>query len=202
MADEETNRTQEDAVTSALSIVLGALKKLEPEDQRRVMDTAATFFGLRQGAFTKAPQVSQGTRVDAGLAPFSEDRSPSPKQFLLDKQPLTDVERVACLAYYLTHYRGTPHFKTLDISKLNTEAAQIKFSNAALAVNNATKMRYLTGASKGAKQLSAFGEQYVMALPDREAARAVMAQSRQRKRNRRTAPNDGQVSQQEPESSQ
>ena len=47
----------------------------------------------------------------------------SPKDFLFRKEPNTDVERVACLAYYLTHRRGTNHFKTIDISKLNTEAA-------------------------------------------------------------------------------
>jgi len=46
----------------------------------------------------------------------------SPKDFLLEKQPRTDVERIACLAYYLTHYRATPHFKTIDLSILNTEA--------------------------------------------------------------------------------
>jgi len=61
----------------------------------------------------------------------------------MEKQPRTDVERVACLAYYLTHYRNTPYFKTLDLGKLNTEAAQPKFSNAAYASNNALKMGYL-----------------------------------------------------------
>ena len=34
----------------------------------------------------------------------------SPKDFLMEKAPNTDVERIACLAYYLTHYRSTPHF--------------------------------------------------------------------------------------------
>ena len=63
----------------------------------------------------------------------------TPKEFILQKQPHTGVERVACLAYYLTHYRDISHFKTLDISKLNTEAAQPKFANAALSVNDASK---------------------------------------------------------------
>lgn len=54
-----------------------------------------------------------------------------PKEFMVQKRPRTDIERVACLGFYLTHYRDTPHFKTLDISKLNTEAAQPKFTNAA-----------------------------------------------------------------------
>ena len=116
---------------------------------------------------------------------FSEDRSISPKEFMLEKQPRTDVERVACLAYYLTHYKATPHFKTLDISKMNTEAAQPKFSNAAKAVDNATKMGYLVPATKGNKQISAAGEQFVQALPDRDAAKEVMTKSRQRHRMRK-----------------
>jgi hypothetical protein len=101
---------------------------------------------------------------------------------MLRKQPRTDVERVACLAYYLANYRETPHFKTLDISKLNTEAAQVKFSNAAKAVDNATAYGYLVPSTKGNKQLSAAGELFVEALPDRAAAKATMDSARPRRR--------------------
>ena len=109
----------------------------------------------------------------------------APKEFVLQKQPRTDVERVACLAFYLTHYRNMPHFKTIDISKLNTEAAQSKMSNAAVAVDNATKTGYLAPATKGTKQISAPGEVFVQALPDREAAKAAMDRIRPRKRKSR-----------------
>jgi hypothetical protein len=111
---------------------------------------------LRQKSppFYAQPQASSQPQPS-----FSEDRTISPKQFMLEKQPRTDVEKVACLAYYLTHYRDTPHFKTLDISKLNTEAAQIKFANPTVAVNNSEKQNYLVAATKGSKQLSALGEQ-------------------------------------------
>lgn len=112
----------------------------------------------------------------------------SPKDFIMEKQPRTDVERVASLAYYLTHYKNTPHFRTLDISKMNTEAAQPKFSNAAMAVDNATKTGYLVPATKGNKQLSARGEQFVQALPDRDAAKEVMSNTRQRRRTRKQVP--------------
>jgi hypothetical protein len=119
-------------------------------------------------------------------ASFSEDRTLSAKEFILEKKPVTDSERVACLAYYLTHYQATPHFKTLDISKLNTDAAQIKFSNAAQAVENATKAGLLVQATKGQKQLSANGEIYVQALPDRVAARDAIAHARRRKSRTKT----------------
>ena len=112
----------------------------------------------------------------------------SPKEFLLEKQPRTDVERMACLAYYLTHYRDTPHFKTLDLSKLNTESAQPKFANAANTTNNAVKRGYLVQSSKGQRQLGAAGERFVLALPDRDAARAAMAAVRPRRRTSRQNP--------------
>jgi hypothetical protein len=110
---------------------------------------------------------------------------PSPKQFLLNKQPRTDVERIACLAFYLTHYRDLPHFKTLDLAKLNTEAAQPKFSNTAYAATNAAKLGYLASATKTQRQISAAGEQFVSALPDREAAKLAMANARARRTSRR-----------------
>ncbi len=189
-----TNETRESTFSNEdvqiLTEILAALGKLEASRQERMLNTVATFLGL--------PIHSDSRRSTNGLATsnetqqnqeslFSEDRSISPKQFMFEKQPKTDVERVACLAYYLTHYRGVSHFKTLDISKLNTEAAQVKFANAAVAVENATKRNYLAPASKGMKQLTALGEQYVLALPDRERARSMMETARPRRRSKKTA---------------
>ncbi len=101
-----------------------------------------------------------------------------------DKAPRTDVERVACLAYYLAHYRGTPHVKTKDITALNTESAHRPFSNTAFAVDNATKTGYLVPSVKGSKQISAYGERFVEALPDREAAKEVMNLARAGRRGK------------------
>jgi len=98
-----------------------------------------------------------------------------------EKLARTDIERVACLAYYLTHYRDAPHFKTIDISKLNTEAAQIKLSNPTVAVNNAAAKGLLASASGGNKQISAVGEEFVAALPDRDLAKTVLQKIRTRR---------------------
>jgi hypothetical protein len=111
---------------------------------------------------------------------FSEVHQPTPKQFLLEKAPQTDVERIACLAYYLTNYRDTPHFTTLDLAKLNTEATQPKFSNTAYSAANAANAGYLASATKTTRQISAAGEQFVIALPDRAVAKAIMARVRRR----------------------
>lgn len=165
----------------ALSTIVGVLRELDSDAQKRVLESVQTFLGV-------VPE--RGQQSPNGTLPFSEapydqsfsrDRTLSPKEFLRDKNPLSDVERVTCLAYYLTHYRDTPHFKTIDISTLNTEAAQPKFSNTASAVDNARKLGYLVPATKGNKQITALGEKFIELLPDREAAREAVRNYRPRR---------------------
>lgn len=175
----------------ALTTIIGALKKMPREEQARTMQAVSVFLGLNSepsraqpsaGLTTHAPTSAQSNEP---TSKFSDDRGASPKEFLRDKKPVSDVERVACLAYYLTHHRDIPHFKTVDISALNTEAAQPKFSNASMAVDNASKAGLLVQALKGAKQLSASGEHYVQLLPDRDAARDMIKSSNVRRKARR-----------------
>jgi len=178
---------KEDNNLDVLNKVVNALMGLEKEDQVRLLQAAVTLLDIQwpnQVANFKASEVS--TNSNRGIS-FSEDRSLSAKEFLRDKLPRTDIERVACLAYYLTHYREVQHFKTIDLSTLNTEAAQPKFSNAHLAVNNATIAGLLVPAGKGSKQISAAGEVFVSALPDRSAAKESLANLRLKKRGKKSA---------------
>jgi hypothetical protein len=186
---ESPNRDIQAQELEIVTNMLRVFQDIPRESRQRVIETVSRFFDL--GTWTSVrsiPSYPSPDHTDAaedtssGLPSFSEDRSVAAKQFMFQKQPRTDVEKVACLAYYLTHYRDTPYFKTLDISKLNTEAAQVKFSNPTVAVDNATKQHYLVQATKGNKQLSAIGEQFVHALPDRDKAREVMNHARPRRR--------------------
>lgn len=187
-SEEAVDSTLEEPNEVALmTSILSQLSKADDSTRDRIIKSIATFYGIN----LRATPTAGGERFDASPSisttrpSFSEDRSISPKQFMFEKQPKTDVEKVACLAYYLTHYRDCPHFKTLDISKLNTEAAQIKMSNPTVALDNAVKRSYLVPATKGNKQLSALGEQYVQALPDREKAHEIMKGGRPRRRVRK-----------------
>jgi hypothetical protein len=169
----------------ALSEIIKVLGRLDDETRSRIFKAAGTFYGLgTNGGQFQAPVRPS---FEAREPSFSDRPGLSAKEFLFQKQPKTDVERVACLAYYLTHYRSTPHFKTVDISNLNTEAAQIKFSNTAVAVNNASLTGLLVAAGKGNKQISALGERFVEALPDRVAAKEVLSGYRARRSRKRTA---------------
>ena len=181
---------------AAFNQVVSAMSSLSSEGRLRLFRTVATYFDLpsvgssnthlTSSAVLPAPPAISASQTKPGF--FSEDRSISPKQFLFGKRPQTDIERVTCLAFYITHYRDTPHFKTLDLSKLNTEAAQIKFSNPNAAVDNATQAGLLAQSGQGQKQISAIGELYVQALPDRVAAREAAAKARHRKPRAKSRP--------------
>jgi hypothetical protein len=182
----ESTQIGDRKVRDAVQKVIDGLINFDDDARVRILRTAATFYELDAltGMHSNGVGAGQQYSKDAGAPLFADRQELSPKDFLFQKQPKTDIERVACLAYYLTHYRNTPHFKTVDISKLNTEGAQIKFSNTAYAVANAANDGLLASAGKGAKQISALGERYVDALPDRNAAKEVKASMR-RRRNRR-----------------
>lgn len=178
------------AELAAWQTVSSALSPLSGEAQARVLKSIITIFDIP----IATPQINVGgsLQTSATSSPASDsfsksdDRLLSPKEFLHEKRPATDVDKVACLAYYLAHYRNTQFFKTLDISQLNTEAAQVKFSNPTQAVDNATKAELLVPAAKGQKQISAAGELYVQSLPDKDAAKAAIEGFR-RKRTRRVS---------------
>jgi hypothetical protein len=150
--------------------------------------TANRIMNLIMTGSTTLPNANPGAGSVAMTATAGGDLG-TPKQFLALKRPATDYERVACLAYYLTHARKIPKFKTKDMTALNTDAAQHTFSNASGAVADATtKYRYLSSAgSSGAKQITNLGEIVVDALPDRDKVKAALAENRPKKKKKRIA---------------
>ncbi len=172
---------------------INGLFEFDEDNRLRIYKTVGTFFGF--DAPTPQPTAvgitthSRGSK-DPRTPSFTGGEEVAPKDFLFQKRPNTDVDRVACLAYYLTHYRDTPHFKTIDISTLNTEAAQIKFSNTAQAVGNALRAGLLVHAGSASRQLSAVGEQYVEALPDSTAAKATLSGMRPRRGRKKATVNN------------
>lgn len=166
----------------ALETVIRALTPHTEEARRRIIHSASTFLRLHSVQGESTTQKTVSTAPQTPHRDFSQDRSSSPKQFLLEKKPHTMVERIACLAFYLTHYRDLPHFKNVDLTAINTEAAQPRITNPARDIGNAQSTGYLVPAGKGERQISAAGEAFVLALPDREAARAAMSSSRPRRK--------------------
>ena len=173
--------------------ILAMLSRLEPDARRRVLATVVTFLkydDIRIDNQQYIPQIVEQRKSQTQLhdeGEFSTDRTISAKQFVFDKNPLSDVDRIACLAYYLTHYQNMLEFQTRDVSLLNTEAAQRKFSNPSFSMRNAARSGYIIQGSKNYWRLSAIGEVYVRALPDRNAARDALAEAKPPRKTKRAS---------------
>ena len=181
-----------DEEIKALGDVLAALAPLGDVGRQFVLRTAAER--MRADLGTQHAPVEEDHAV-GNIVGKPAAGAQSPKQFLVQRRPVNDVQRIACLGYFLTHLRvpPQPHLKTADLSKLNTDAAQPKIGNAAQAVANATKIsRYLAPAGGGKKQITPLGEQVVEALPDQEAVRRVLqdhSAGQRKKAKKKSKPN-------------
>jgi hypothetical protein len=154
------------------------------------MPAAASVGTVRPPFQAPLPAVpAASSPAEAGpvaAMPAGDTSNVTPKEFMAIKRPANDVQRVACLAYYLTHNRKVAHFGTKEIVALNMEAAMHKFGNASQAVTNATKVSgFLAPGLKGKKQITSRGERMVMAMPDAEAMKAVTAELPSPKRPKR-----------------
>jgi hypothetical protein len=164
-------RTDLAADVAALGKVLELLGKLPPDSQQWVISTAAGRLNLVAPSSTEPRDVDAATRMVSGAS--NSIKGLSAKEFLRQKAPKSDVDRVACLAYYLAYERNVSAYTSRELTAANTEAAGPKI-NMSRAVDNATKQSgYLTGAGKGKKQITTYGEDVVKALPNYDAAKAV-----------------------------
>jgi len=180
---------------AAFNNIISSLSPFDKPTQTHILHSVANWLKLELAGPGVAPlQVQPPFRSPAGTTKlaFSQTEDITPKDFLLQKDPKTNVERVACLAYYLTRYRDMKHFRTLDLSKINTEAAQPKFANTTYSLTNALRSGLIVPGPGGLRQLGALGEQFVNALPDRDAALAILHNRRSRRlsKGRSSAPTD------------
>lgn len=160
----------------ALGVVLNAVKDLDETQMKWVFASAMSNLGI--GQFNLAPSggnvAPSGPSAQVAISASNQNASLTPKEFLRAKAPQSDVQRIACLAYYLCHSRGQPHFKTVELTALNLEAAGAKMSNPSQAVGNATKQNsFLAPAGGGKKQITSLGEEVVNALPDQEKVKGI-----------------------------
>jgi len=177
----------------AMTVALAALEPLEADARARALNWLIEALGVGELLGDKKSSLVPGLKSHREIDSENTDiTSMTPKQFMALKRPTTDVERIACLAYYLTHARETLHFKTADLTSLNTEAAGLRFGNASQAANNAmTQNGYIAQAGKGNRQIALRGEALVEALPDREAVAAALAEHPKRARRKKAATKKG-----------
>ena len=174
-----------DSELEALASVLKALAPLPDDSKTFVFRTAAERLGLSCGNIRR--ESSTRSESDQGNRSERSELTMTPKGFLRSKRPSSELQRMVCLAYYLTFVQEKPHFKTQDLTALNTDAAGGKFSNPSATVRNATSQsRFFAPGPKGTKQITSLGEDYVNALPDQDEAKTVVLSHKPRGTKRRT----------------
>lgn len=170
------------AELNAMQASFEVLSPLEADVRGRAVRWLLDALGMNDQKFMPtsldaAPSTFAGASPGTGSANTSEEAL-TPRAFMSQKKPKSLVERMACLAYYLDHFRSTPHFKTGDLVQLNTEAAAPKFSNPSRDADNADRQNgYLVTAGKGLKQITPRGEAVVEALPDRDAVSSALREN-------------------------
>src|SRR5689334_20180124 len=89
-----------------LNNITKELQRLPDNASReRVLHALAVFYGVSTPSVISRLGSVDDLVSGTGKMAFSNHPTISPKEFMAEKAPATDVERVACLAYYLTHYR-------------------------------------------------------------------------------------------------
>jgi len=174
--------------TALIKIAVETLESFDDEGRKRwVVESIAAAIGL-QGLGLKGGTASGGQSVDTDGRDNGELGTPA--QYIARKRPLSDIERIACLAKYLADARGVNAFKTKDLTSLNTEARQASIQNPSMAVDNATKAHFLAPIGRqGMKQLIQLGSDVVDALPNRDEVkrlRDAYAETRRGGRRRTT----------------
>lgn len=161
--------------TTALVAVLKALEPLSDSDRQWVLKAALSRWSLqvsepgkeKQFAPGVLPGSSSGGDVNAILA------NKDIRAFMRVKRPTTDIQRVACLAFYIVSTTGRAGFSFQEMAQAHTDSGQPKI-NLSRALDNATrKARYLSARGQGEKQLTTLGEDVVSALPDQEQVKAL-----------------------------
>jgi hypothetical protein len=126
--------------------------------------------------------------VGAGSASGANLSGLNPKQFVAQKKPKTQYERIACLGYFLHTVRKIAEFGAGEMKAINKEAAQQPILNLPQIMGDTSgKYGFLSAAGGGKKQMTVLGDAVVEGLPDREAVKVAMAEHRTGNKRKRAA---------------
>lgn len=121
-------------VTDAAAAVFTALQPLTAEERARVISAASALFGIAVAQVTQqrtnGGPASNGEQSDTPRREESGGKRQSIVEFLNDRQPATNTQRIACFAYYWEHTEGKgQHFAKGDLEGYFAQAKLPKPGN-------------------------------------------------------------------------
>ena len=153
---------------SALVSVIKALEPLTDVDRQWVLQAASSRWNL------KLPAASGGAAANASseaLRSATQTQTPlegKVREFIRAKKPTSDVQRVACLIYFLAKTTNKEGFISKEINQAHIDSGGSKI-NLPRALDNATRRsKFISNRGGKEKQLTPLGEDIVDALPDQQ----------------------------------
>jgi hypothetical protein len=96
----------------AIEAVYAALKKLEPADRKKILSSAFALLGEdSNGVITQAMPAPAGAVASTSLT----GRPLSLGEFMQEKRPASNDQRIAAFAYYREKYEGLSRFSRGDL---------------------------------------------------------------------------------------
>jgi len=178
----KTESTKLSSKLKAIEVIVKELQKLEEQDRQGVISFALDQLGMKSIQGSTVPLGGAGQSATPGNSSTGINNSMA--DFVKNKKPQNEYQRVAVIAYYLEHKDRKKEFKNIEMSKANTEnARQPKISNITDVVSKARdRYKFLTkGMGKATHQLSTHGADIVEALPDEAKVKTLIAEGKSRK---------------------
>lgn len=180
--------TKKQDSTSALVTVVKALEGLVDAERSWVLNSAASRWTLTLPA-PSGPAPSANLSAGNSSANKNGDvqqviAKKDARAFIRIKRPVTDIQRVACLGYFVMETTGQQGFSSKEIGQANIDSGGTKI-NLPRALDNATRRaKYLSSRGGNSKQLTTLGEDVVDALPDQQAVSELEAAAKVRKKGK------------------
>ncbi len=171
----------------AIEVVVKALTGFEEGEANDIIAFARKHLGF--GGTSAASTVMQPQIGGSTEGALQQPHTDNIAQFVGQKNPKNEYQRLAVLGYFLFKVRGSETFTLKDLAAANTEARQPKFSNISGSVNKAlTRYKYLSQAGgRGLYSISFPGEQVVDALPNAEAVPVARARGKNGRKRTKAA---------------
>lgn len=177
----------------AVRAVAAALEGFDAKEQERILRWAREKVGLTAGApMARIPAEPAPERIAAAIQKEPAEHGTDIKSFVASKNPGSDVQFAATVAYYYRFEAPEAERKDVITSEDLQEAARKvnrgRFTRPSQTLVNAHTQGYLDkGGEKGAYQLNTVGENLVsMTLPS-DGTRARPARTRPKSRKKSTA---------------
>lgn len=162
----ENKNTDVKAKLEAIQTIVDLLDGFPSEDVKDIVSFSLKQLKLDDVAFD---EIQDSTPTEGPKA-RADSTNGSIYDYVREKGPKNEYQRVAVLAHYLEKNRNMESVTARDVVDANTEARQPRFSNISTTMNRSSGVyKYINSLSRGVYQLSATGLDLVNALPDQSA---------------------------------